>query len=150
MNNAGNLDWEKFEAAIQFLKTGIDTLFFKDVIRASTGHDVLAFNKESLFVIDSVDTWIKNNLASISNSVYSGFIGRANELGNKVEDVLRQGLNQIPNLKCDKPLLSSGKKQAAGYPDCLIESNGIKIYADIKIYQTKISLIVLRTCSVLF
>jgi hypothetical protein len=137
LSDAGDFEWDKFEAAVQFLKKGIDTLFFRDVIKAATGKDVLPFNKESLLVIDSVDTWIKNNFSTLSNTVYSGFIGRANELGNKVEDELRNGLNQIPNLRCDKPLLSSGKKQATGYPDCLIDSDGIKIYADIKTYQTK-------------
>ncbi len=62
-----------------------------------------------------------------------------------MEDELRKGLNQIHNLVCDKPLLASGKKQATGYPDCLIESNGVKIYADIKTYQTKTAVSTLRS-----
>lgn len=132
-----DFEWDKFETAIQFLKKGVKTLFFRDVIKAATGKKVLPFNQETLLAIKLVDNWIGNNISSLSNTVYTTFKGRANEVGNKVEDELRNGLNRIPGLVCDKPLLTSGKKQATGYPDCIIDYNGNKIYADIKAYQTK-------------
>jgi len=135
--NNDNFDWNEFEAAVQFLKTGIDALYFRDVIKAATGHEIESFNTGSLSVIAIIDDWLKNNLNLLSNLVEKKYTGRANELGNMVEEEIRKNLSAIPNLKCAKPLLSDGKVQSTGYPDCLIEMGEIKIYADIKTFQTK-------------
>ncbi|MCX7261003.1 MAG: hypothetical protein NTU46_11835 [Burkholderiales bacterium] len=137
MRQSNDSDWNKFEKAVQYLRGNGESLYFRDVIKASTGKKLLPFNKNSLVVMDSVESWITNNLSLLSNKVYKNYKGRANELGNEVEKILRIGLNEIKNLKCDKPILSSGKKQSSGYPDILIESGNVKIYADIKTFQTK-------------
>ncbi len=68
MNEPSNFEWSKFEAAIQFLKQGIDTLLFREVIMAATGYKALPFDKESLAVIDLVDVWIKNDLTTLSET----------------------------------------------------------------------------------
>lgn len=145
MSDSNKFDWDEFKNAVQFLKTGIDSLYFRDVINVATGHKVEAFDSASLEVISLIDNWLNNNLEMLSSLVQKKFIGRANELGNMVENELRKNLSLIPNLKCGKPLLSSGKTQATGYPDCLIEMNDIKIYADIKTFQTKTADSVLRS-----
>lgn len=137
MSNNQDFDWNSFESAVLFLKKGIETLLFRDVIKAATGYQITRFDNNSLEVVKLIDDWINANLSTLSDAIYVGFEGRANELGNRVEEELRKGLNQIPELKCDKPLLSNGKKQSTGYPDCLIELNSVKIYADVKTYQSK-------------
>lgn len=136
MNNKQDFDWNSFESAVHFLKKGIKTLFFRDVIKAATGHQILRFDNESLKVVKLIDDWINVNLSTLSDTIYAGFEGRANELGNRVEEEVRKGLNQIPKLKCDRPVLSTGKKQSAGYPDFLIELNSVKVYVDVKTYKS--------------
>lgn len=132
-----NFDWDEFEGAIQFLKTGISSLYFRDVIKAATGYEIKPFNTDSLKVIATIDNWLKNNLIHLSNFAETNYIGRANELGNTIEEELRKKLSAIPNLKCGKPLLTNGNLQSTGYPDCLIEMGEVKIYADVKTFQTK-------------
>lgn len=132
-----NFDWDEFEGAIQFLKAGISSLYFRDVIKAATGYEIKPFNTDSLKVIATIDNWLKNNLIHLSNFAQTNYIGRANELGNTIEEELRKNLSAIPNLKCGKPLLANGNLQSTGYPDCLIEIGEVKIYADVKTFQTK-------------
>lgn len=136
-NNHKKFDWEEFDAAIKFLKNGICILKFRDVIKAASGCKILPFDEESAHLMNAIDACIKNNLSSLSDRIYENFKGRSNELGNRVEAELNEMLNQIPGIKCEKPRLDNGKKQAAGYPDCLIESGNIKIYADVKTFQRK-------------
>jgi hypothetical protein len=145
LSDSNNFDWNEFENAVQFLKTGVSSLYFREVINVATGHKVEAFDSASLKVISIIDNWLSNNLEPLSSLVQKKFIGRANELGNMVENELRKSLSSIPNLRCEKPLMSSGKTQSTGYPDCLIEMNGIRIYADIKTFQSKTSDSVLRS-----
>lgn len=135
MNNY--LDWNEFTKVIAFLKNDIDELYFRDVIKASTSHNIEPFNQETLTVMAVVENWISNNFTNLSNEVVNEYNGRANELGNFVEKKLREGLSKIPGVKCVRPSLANGKIQSSGYPDCLIEINGFKVYADVKTYQTK-------------
>ena len=136
MSNNQDFDWNSFESAVLFLKKGIETLLFRDVIKAATGYQITRFDNNSLEVVKLIDDWINANLSTLSDTIYAGFEGRANELGNRVEEEVRKGLNQIPKLKCDRPVLSTGKKQSAGYPDLLIEHNSVKVYVDIKTYKS--------------
>jgi hypothetical protein len=135
--NNDNFDWNEFEDAIHFLKSGISSLYFRDVIKAATGYEIKPFNEDSLKVITIIDNLLKNNLNHLSNFAQTNYIGRANELVHTIEDELRKNLSAIPKLKCGKPYLANGNLQSTGYPDCLIEMGKVKIYADVKTFQTK-------------
>jgi hypothetical protein len=136
-SNAKIFDWNGLKSAINFLKNEVGALNFRDVIQVASGHKVIPFDKKSTLLINLVDDHIKNNLKQLSDNIYATYKGRANELGNKIEKELMKSLAKIPGIKCGKPKLKDGKKQASGYPDCLIEHGAVRIYADIKSYQSK-------------
>lgn len=126
-------EWKQFEKAIKLVKKN---LLFRTVIKSATGHSILEFDKKHLQLIKTLNNWIKKNLPLISEKIKTKYKGRANELGNFVETELRNGLNKINGLTCNKPPLASGKLQSSGYPDCIFEFKKLKIYADIKTYRS--------------
>lgn len=131
------INWNEFNSAINFLKDGVKELNFRDVIRAASGHNILPFDSKSMSLIKLIDKLLENNLHDLSDHLLHNYKGRANEFGNKIESEILKKLLAIPKIKCGKPKLANGKIQSSGYPDCLIEWGDIKIYADIKSYQSK-------------
>jgi hypothetical protein len=126
-------EWKQFEKAIKLVKKNA---LFRTVIKSATGHSILEFDDEHLKLIKIINNWINKNLSHISKKIKNDYKGRANELGNTLENELRTQLNGIDGIACKKPLLASGKNQSSGYPDCMFELNHLKIYADIKTYKS--------------
>jgi hypothetical protein len=73
----------------------------------------------------------------MSEDVRENYNGRANELGNFLEPLLRDQINRIKDFQASTPFTRHGRKQAAGYPDIVVRANGRTLYIDCKIFQKK-------------
>jgi hypothetical protein len=129
-------DWDEFRTTITYLKKGVDELYFRDVIKAATDHSILKFDDSSLRVLSRIDDYLKNNFNYLQQQMKK-YQGRANEAGNEIEKILKIQLNNLSNISCKTPTLANGTAQSSGYPDYLIESSSVTIYADIKAFQAK-------------
>ena len=134
-----DFDWDEFEAAIRLLKSGVDKLPFRDVIKAATGHNILPFNDSTRAVVRKLDEWISVNVQHLSNHIESEYIGRPNELGNYLERILLNDFQRdlAPSIRCEMPRTISGHAQAVGYPDGVIFTQNEVMYFDVKIYQNQ-------------
>jgi hypothetical protein len=130
-------EWDEFEAAVRLLKSGVDNMPFRDVIRAATGHHILPFDDSSRAVVQMINGWIEANLTTLSNLIKIDYEGRPNELGNYVEGLLMERLDRELDIKCGRPKTAAGHAQAVGYPDGIIAAGDVVLYFDVKIYQTK-------------
>ena len=130
-------DWDEFKTTITYLKKGVEELYFRDVIKAATDHSIIKFNDESLSILNEIDAFIKNNFDFLSNNIENNYIGRINEVGNYIEGFLKSHINKIGKIKCTTATLADGSAQSSGYPDYLIQSSDITIYADVKAFQAK-------------
>ena len=108
-----DFDWDEFEAAIRLLKSGVDKLPFRDVIKAATGHNILPFNDSTRAVVRKLDEWISVNVQNLSNHIESN-ICRPNELGNYLERILLNAFQRdlAPSIRCEMPRTISGQAQA--------------------------------------
>ncbi len=129
-------DWDEFKTTITYLKKGVDQLYFRDVIKAATDHSIIKFDDSSLKVLAKIDEYLKNNFSYLASQVKK-YNGRVNEAGNEIEKILKPQINNLLNISCKTPTLANGTAQSSGYPDYLIESSGITIYADVKAFQAK-------------
>jgi hypothetical protein len=134
---ANKFDWDEFKTTITYLKKGVEELYFRDVIKAATDHSILKFDDSSLFTLKQIDNYIKNNFNFLSNTIEKNYDGRINEVGNYIETLLKSQINTIEKIKCSTATLADGSAQSSGYPDYLIQSSGITIYADVKAFQAK-------------
>jgi hypothetical protein len=116
---------------------------FADVIRATTGKRILAFDlkneadRELLSKIGlAMDEVIKRMNAT--NSVAQKQ-RRINEVSSHFEEEMKSVLNETPGFACDYPRLASGKLQRSGYPDLRLvdKKSGRIIYLDPKLYEQK-------------
>ena len=126
---------------VQFIKRliiGLHKIYFRDVIKASSGYSLLKADGIYLSAIDKIKTSLKSSLSEISNSVKRNYNGRANELSNYLEGVIKNHINNnLADIKASIPAVGD-KKQSAGYPDLIIEFDKNKyIYIEVKIYQEK-------------
>jgi hypothetical protein len=121
-------DAKDFKEFIQRLKIGALDVYYRDVIKATTGCEVIEVNDDYNEIIKSIKNILKNNLKEISNSIKLNYIGRANELGNSLEGILADYINRINGFVT---------KRSVGYPDIILNANGKYIYIECKIYQEK-------------
>lgn len=126
----------EFNRFIKRLVTGAYDVYFRDVIKASSGQDVLEVKNEHLAAVKNIYQTINGSLQSISNNVQNNYVGRANELSNYLEKVIKDLINKLPGFNATIPTVGT-KKQTAGYPDLIVEFNGKYIYIEIKTYQKK-------------
>ncbi len=129
-------DWDEFKTTISYLKKGVEELYFRDVIKAATDHSIVKFDDSSLKVLAKIDECLKNNFSNLQLQMKK-YKGRVNEAGNEIEKLLKLQLNNLSNISCKTPTLANGTAQSSGYPDYLIESSNVTIYADIKAFQAK-------------
>lgn len=129
-------DWDEFKTTITYLKKGVEELYFRDVIKAATDHSIVKFDDSSLKVLAKIDECLKNNFSNLQLQMKK-YKGRVNEAGNEIEKLLKLQLNNLSNISCKTPTLANGTAQSSGYPDYLIESSNVTIYADIKAFQAK-------------
>lgn len=133
-----DFDWDEFESAVHLLKSGVNELPFRDVIRAATGHRILPFDNSTRAVVKEIEEWIVANLGMLSDHIESEYQGRPNELGNYLERILMNKLQMaLPTIRCEMPRTARGYAQAVGYPDGVIFSEDNVLYFDVKIYQDK-------------
>lgn len=125
MANSENKEFQDF---IKRLMKGASDVYFRDVIEISTGQKVLEVDGKYLEIVSKIKDFLNFKLKEISAIVERNYKGRANELGNFIEDVLIKYLRMIKGFST---------KRTIGYPDIDLDANGEHIYIECKIYQTK-------------
>jgi hypothetical protein len=136
-------DIQKLIVAVSEAGGELKGIPFADVIKATTGKRILAFDqknevdRELLSKIGSaMDEVIKR--MNVTNSVAQKQ-RRINEVSSHFEDEMKRVLNETPGFSCDFPHLASGKVQRSGYPDLRLvdKKTGRIIYLDPKLYERK-------------
>jgi len=133
--NSVEFDWEEFKKAVSFLKSGVDKLKWRDVIKASCGKDVLPFDIDAEEGINILDGWIRENF-DLLQELGLTFEGRVNEFGNFMESQLEENFEH-KDLKFLPVLNSDGRAQNSGYPDYKISYKKNIMYGDCKVISTK-------------
>ena len=118
---------------------------FKEVIKESTGYEVLPINESYATIVDEIKQTLAANLIKLSDRVKSHYTGRSNELGNFLDAELMKIINTIPHFMARRPATASGREQSAGYPDLILNAHGKTLYLETKIYQPKTKTSTLRT-----
>lgn len=127
---------------------------FPDVIKASSGHQVLSFDNQNaihqliLNVIDLATAETVKELNRKPSPLQK--LRRINEASRHVEESLRHKINATPRFTCTIPQNDQGHPQRSGYPDLHITytgENGIltHIYLDPKLFEKKSRASTLRT-----
>ena len=134
-------DLQKMIVAVSQADGELKGIPFADVIKATTGKRILAFDKNSEAdrellskIGTALDEVIKRMNAT--NSVAQKQ-RRINEVSSHFEDEMKRVLNETPGFSCDFPHLASGKVQRSGYPDLRLvdKKSGRIIYLDPKLYE---------------
>ncbi len=134
-------DVQKMIVAVSEAGGELKGIPFADVIKATTGKRILAFDKndeadrELLSKIGTaLDEVVKR--MNVTNSVAQKQ-RRINEVSSHFEDEMKRVLNEVPGFSCDYPKLASGKIQRSGYPDLRLvdKKAGRIVYLDPKLYE---------------
>ena len=129
-----NFNWNDFEKAVSFLKTEVSELKWRDVIKASTGKEVLKFNPETHNAINILDQWISENF-KLLQEIGETYSGRVNEFGNFLEQKVEENFRHSElTFKPTKNVL--GRVQSVGYPDYNLTYKRNTIYGDCKVVST--------------
>jgi hypothetical protein len=96
-----------------------------DLIQANTTFQVLPMTQE---IKQEIEPFIKQAIENYNAGPV--FIGRPNEFGNHMEDVLRK-----TSTKFSKPTKSNGNKQSTGYPDLKFDSTSVLVYTEVKTFK---------------
>lgn len=108
---------------------------FNLVIETLSGHKVIPFDsanqedKELLQLLKKAT--IETGKEINKNGIQSR---RANEVGNYIEDFVRNGLNKV-GLRSETPRGKSGRRKAMGYPDLLFYFRNKPYYLECKTYN---------------
>ncbi len=129
-----NFNWNDFEKAVSFLKTEVSELKWRDVIKASTGKEVLKFNPETHYAINILDQWISENF-KLLQEIGETYSGRVNEFGNFLEQKVEENFRHSELIfKPTENVL--GRVQSVGYPDYKLSYLTNTIYGDCKVVST--------------
>jgi len=123
-------------------KDGLRQIPFADVIRYSTGKQVLPVNRD-----DETDARVLQQISTALDKVLLRMneedrpvqeIGRINEVSGPFEGMLQEVLNKVPGLSCDFAKTTGKKAQRSGYPDLrLVDTTSKRVYyLDPKIYAS--------------
>jgi len=122
---------------------GIRSFSFSQVVKSSTGHEVISFDKDNAAhktVLAAIQKGIKESIA-VLNQADSPIkkLRRINEASRYFEDLLLEKLDSHPELTCTIPKNTQGKAQRSGYPDMRIEHTATKtvFYLDPKLFEKK-------------
>jgi len=126
---------KKLEDVIKQMLQPLKDIPFNLVIETMTGKKVISFdfnNKEHQQILGL----LKKAALNAGNAInQSGVLRpRPNEVGNDIENYVRNALNSV-GLKADVPVGPSGHKKATGYPDILFWYNGNPYYLECKTYN---------------
>ncbi len=130
---------------------GIRSFLFSQVVKSSTGHEVVPFDKEKVAhqtALAAIQMGIKESIVAL-NRADSPIkkLRRINEASRYFEDLLLIKLDAHPDLSCSIPKNTKGKAQRSGYPDMRIEHIATKtvFYLDPKLFENKSRASSLRT-----
>lgn len=128
----------EFDLFIKRLIKGAHNILFREVVRSSSGFNIIKADGVYLEAIKKIKESLLKDLKSISQSVEKNYQGRANELSNYLEGVLRIHINnKLKGFLASTPATEKGK-QSAGYPDLIVEfDKGKYVYIEVKTYQKK-------------
>lgn len=123
-------------------KNALQGIPFSEVILATTGKRVIAFNPDDETdrrVVKQISTALDEVVRRMSdpaNPVQSN--ARINEVSSHFEDMVRELLDGVAGLSCDFPKTAEGRVQRSGYPDLRLvdEASGRVYYMDPKLYAT--------------
>jgi hypothetical protein len=121
----------------KFLKP-LKNIPFPVAIKAISGHEVLAFNKNNKEDQKLLNCLVKAMNIAIKDAYKTGiWTPRPNEVGNHIEPFVKNALNNV-GMKAEIPLTINGKHQSAGYPDIFIKDTDNRItYLECKTYNQK-------------
>lgn len=97
------------------------------LIEDTTGYKVLSLTDS---IRQDLEPFIKQAIVNYNSG--PKYTGRVNEFGNHMEGVL-----QATSPRFQKPTKANGKKQSTGYPDLMFDSNGVRVYPEIKCLAEK-------------
>ncbi len=102
-------------------------------IRAFTGCAVLPAPREAAWLDRLASSLTDAGREINAKGLYSR---RANEVGNKIEDFVKDALNR-KGFQADTPKTKDGKKKNAGYPDIevFVPEEGMYLYLECKTYN---------------
>lgn len=92
------------------------------LIEDTTGYKVLPLTPE---IRADLEPFVKQ--AIVNYNAGPKYSGRVNEFGNHMEGVLKD-----TSARFQKPRKANGRAQSTGYPDLMFDSNGIRVYPEIK------------------
>lgn len=116
---------------INRLIVGVHNANFRDIIKASTGNQITKIDSRLKYELKYVKSTFNKNLSTISSTVKKDYRGRANELSNYMEVIVKDEINKL------QPFKAYRGKQSAGYPDLYVETKNSCFYLEIKIFQLK-------------
>lgn len=128
----------QLEEVISKFMSPLDDIPFPVAIKAISGHEVVALNRE-----DRKDGELLEKLGRAAelagSAAYNEGIEakRPNEVGNYIEPYVKTGLRQV-GLTAETPVTVVGKRQSSGYPDIEITDDyGRVTYLECKTYNLK-------------
>ena len=126
---------KRLENIIKQMLQPLKDIPFNLVIEAMTGKKVLSFDFAKPDHQDVLKLLKKAALNAGEEVNKRGILRpRPNEVGNDIEDYVKEGLN-LYGLKADIPMDSYGHKKSTGYPDILFWFNGNPYYLECKTYN---------------
>lgn len=136
---------DDLDAFMKRLIVGAHDVYFRDVIKAATGNEVLKLTLGNMADLAPLKARFTNDLSRISDVVKKEYNGRANELSNYMEQVVSKEINTLPSFKTSRPEVNGKGKQAGGYPDLIVHVKDWDFYLEVKTFQTKTKDSSLRT-----
>ncbi len=127
---------KQLENVIKQMLEPIKNIPFKLVINTLTGKNVVSVNASNkvdrVLIDDLINVADYVGLQLNKQGIYSR---RANEVGNKIEEYVLDGLNHF-GFKASKPKNAAGQIVSSGYPDIyFLDKNGGHNYLECKTYN---------------
>lgn len=123
------------ENVIKQMLIPLKNIPFNLVIEALTGCKVVPFDSSNKDDKELLEV-LKQAIIKAGNEINKNGITskRPNEVGNYIEEFVRNGLNKF-GLQANIPAGKSGRKKSAGYPDLLIYFKDKPYYVECKTYN---------------
>jgi len=113
----------------------IKNIPLSSVIKIISGHKILSTpDKDESF--NKLVHLLKKSIIAAGGDINKGGlkIKRVNEVGNKIEEFVRNSMNRL-NMNAEIPVTASGKRKSTGYPDIEFSYNGSKHYLECKTFN---------------
>ena len=128
---------KRLENIIKQMLRPLKDIPFNLVIEAMTGKKVVSFDRSNPEHQQVLKLLKKAALKAGGEINKTGILRpRPNEVGNDIENYVRNALNSL-DLRADIPIGPSGYKKATGYPDILFWFNNDPYYLECKTYNVE-------------